>query len=232
MRVERLWGRQAQAFSAAALPLYRTIRSFGRPRRLLRWRLRGEVPALARRAEIVAGRALLASRGIASSDVAEGDFRLQLGTETDLRTALHVGESEDQITALGWLTSRPARGSPLKRTCPRAAFKGPDASNRTRQAPACRGRGIKRLGDPRYVDTIGRTQMTIERRLGPRRVHPSLVTTAFLPGWAPSLLVSAGSLGRGVDVGDTPGFADEPRRRWRARGDPGVAPFVVRTGVN
>ena len=27
------------------------------------------------------------------------------------------------------------------------------------------------------------------------------------------------------------GFADEPRRRWRARDDVGMAPFVVRTGV-
>jgi hypothetical protein len=28
-----------------------------------------------------------------------------------------------------------------------------------------------------------------------------------------------------------PGFADKPRRRWRARDDLGVVPFVVRTGV-
>ena len=30
----------------------------------------------------------------------------------------------------------------------------------------------------------------------------------------------------------SPGLADKPRRRWYARDDLGVAPFVVRTGVN
>ena len=32
-------------------------------------------------------------------------------------------------------------------------------------------------------------------------------------------------------VGDRTGLRGEPRRRWRARDDLGVAPFVVRTGV-
>ena len=41
-----------------------------------------------------------------------------------------------------------------------------------------------------------------------------------------------------VFVGDAsmsaiaPGLADKPRRRWYTRDDLGVAPFVVRTGVN
>jgi len=42
-----------------------------------------------------------------------------------------VGESQNQITALGWLISRPARGSPLKRRCPHAASIGLMSSKRS-----------------------------------------------------------------------------------------------------
>ena len=54
-------------------------------------------------------------------------------------------------------------------------------------------------------------------------------TSSSSPG-RPTSIPPAASVGASMSA-IAPGFADEPRRRWRARDDLGVAPFVVRTGV-
>jgi hypothetical protein len=43
--------------------------------------------------------------------------------------------------------------------------------------------------------------------------------------------LAAASVGASMSA-IAPARADKPRRRWYARDDLGVAPFVVRTGVN
>ena len=84
--------------------------------------------------------------------------------------------------------------------------------------------------DSPWVHNVDTTRCLASVR-STQALDPRIPSPALTSDLAPSLLVSAGSLGRGSMSAIAPGFADEPRRRWRARDDVGMALFVVRTGV-